>query len=115
MDQRVPAKLLVLASKQTPQDGADPIDQAGQGVLALVQQAANISKENADRAMSMAHRLSLELRAAEDRIRQLEADIEHLESRTTRAERWLEMTKNEVEVKLIAPMEANRARLPALH
>jgi ABC transporter substrate binding protein len=115
MDQRLPTKLLVLASKQTPQDGADPIDQAGQGVLALVQQAANISKQNADRAMSMAHRLSLELRAAEDRIRQLEADIEHLESRTTRAERWLEMIKNEVEVKLIAPMEANRAKLPALH
>jgi hypothetical protein len=32
-----------------------------------------------------------------------------------RAERWLEVIKNEIEVKLIAPMEANRPDLPALH
>jgi hypothetical protein len=33
----------------------------------------------------------------------------------TRAEQWLEVIKNEIEVKLIAPMKANRAELPALH
>src|SRR5262245_9968989 len=94
---------------------AEWIDQAGQAFLALIDDAANLSKENIERAMTMAHRVSLELRAAEERISQLEAEIEQLESRATRAERWLEVIKNEIEVKLIVPMEANRPELPALH
>ena len=84
-------------------------------MLALIDDAANLSKENIERAMTMAHRVSVELRAAEERITQLEADVKHLESRATRAEQWLEVIKNEIEVKLIAPMEANRPELPALH
>ena len=115
MDQRVRAELLVFAPKQTRQDGVDPIDQAGQGVLTLVQQAANISNENADRAMSMAHRLSLKLRAAEDRIAELQAETERLQARAARAEQWLEAIKNEIEDKLIAPMESNRREPPAIH
>jgi hypothetical protein len=55
------------------------------------------------------------LRAAEGRISQLEAKIEQLESRATRAEQRLEVIKNEIEVKLIALMEANRPELPAVH
>jgi len=68
----------------------------GKGVHALVEQAANISKENADRVMSMAHRLSLQLRAAEDRIAELEAEIERLQGRATRAEQWLEAIRDEI-------------------
>jgi chromosome segregation ATPase len=98
-----------------PKPGDELIDQTGHALLALIDDAANVSKENIERAMTMAHRVSLELRAAEERISQLEAEIEHLESRATRAERWLEVIKNEIEVKLIAPMEANRPELPALH
>jgi chromosome segregation ATPase len=115
MDERVSSEVLAFAPKQKQRDGADSIDQAGQGVLALVQQAANISKENADRAMSMAHRLSLELRAAEDRIAELQAETERLQTRAARAEQWLEAIKNEIEDKLIAPMESNRREPPAVH
>jgi chromosome segregation ATPase len=93
----------------------EPIDQAGHALVALLSEAANISKENVDRAMTVAHKLSMELRAAEDRISQLEADIERLESRATRAEQWLEVIKTEIENKLIAPMEANRPELSVLH
>ena len=57
----------------------------------------------------------MELRAAEDRIIQLEAEVERLRDRATRAERWLETIKQEIEDKLIAPMEANRPELPLLH
>ena len=45
----------------------------------------------------------------------MEADIERLESRATRAEQWLQVIKKEIEDKLIASMEANRPELPALH
>jgi hypothetical protein len=109
-----PANELVrFTPKQKP--GEELIDQTGQALLALIKDAANVSKENIERAITMAHRVSLELRAAEERISQLEGDIARLESRATRAERWLEVIKTEIEAKLIAPMEANRPELPALH
>jgi predicted nucleic acid-binding Zn-ribbon protein len=114
MSERVPSEVLAFAPKQMQRDKADPIDQAGQGILALVQQAANISKENADRAMSVAHRLSLQLRAAEDRIAELQAEIERAQSRAVRAEQWFEAIKGEIEVKLIAPIEANRRNPPVV-
>ena len=91
------------------------MDQVGQGLLALVQQAANISKENADRAMSRAHKLAIQLRAAEDGIAQLQEEVDHLQTRATRAEQWLDAIKNEIEEKLIARVETNRPDLPAVH
>ena len=110
---RPATELVRFTPKQKP--GEELIDQTGQALLALIKDAANVSKENIERAMTMAHRVSLELRAAEERISQLEGDIAHLESRATRAEQWLQVIKNEIEVKLIAPMEANRPELPAMH
>jgi hypothetical protein len=109
------ADVLRFAPGQNPRGKADPLDDAGHALVAMLQEAANLSKENVDRAMTVAHRLSMELRAAEDRISKLEAEIERLESRATRAERWLEVIKKEIEDKLIAPMEANRPELPVLH
>jgi len=60
----------------------------------------------------LTHKLSIQLRAAEERIAQLQGDVERLESRAIRAERWLETIKQD---KLLAPMETNRPELPALH
>jgi len=57
----------------------------------------------------------MELRAAEERITLLEAEVERLRDRATRAEGWLGAIKQEIENKLIASMEANRPELPALH
>ena len=93
----------------------EPIDQAGHAVIGMLKEAADISKDNVQRAMTMAHRFSLELRSAEDRIRDLEAEIKRLESRATRAEQWLGTIKKEIEDTLIAPMEANRSKPQKLH
>jgi hypothetical protein len=65
--------------------------------------------------MTLAHKLSVRLRAAEDRIAQLQREVEGLQSRATRAERWLDTIKREIEDNLIAPMETNRAELPVMH
>jgi chromosome segregation ATPase len=92
----------------------EPIDRAGHAVIALLQKAADIAEENIERAMTVAHRLSLELRTAEDRIRELEGEVEHLESRATRAEQWLGTIKKEIEDTIIAPMEA-RSRQQVLN
>jgi chromosome segregation ATPase len=61
------------------------------------------------------HRLSLQLRAAEDRIAELQAELERTQSRAVRAEQWLEAIKGEIEDKLIAPIEANRREPPVDH
>jgi len=115
MDERVPSEVVVFAPKQTSRDKADSIDQVGRTLIAMVQEAANSSKENVERAVSMAHKLSIQLRAAEDRISQLEGEVQRLETRASRAEQWLGAIKNEIEEKLIAPMEANRPELPVMH
>jgi predicted nucleic acid-binding Zn-ribbon protein len=116
MDQRSPEthEVLKVAPRQKPRDG-DPIDQLGHALVVLLQEAAALSKENVDRAMTVAHKLSIQLRATEDRVKELEGEIERLESRATRAEGWLQTIKNEIEDKLIGPIEANRPELPIVH
>ena len=83
--------------QQKRQAELEPIDRAGHAVIALLQKAADIAEENIERAMTVAHRLGLELRTAEDRIRELEGEVERLESRATRAEQWLGTIKKEIE------------------
>ena len=83
--------------------------------MAMLHQAAHSSNENMERAVSMAHKLSIQLRAAEDRIAQLQGEVERVQNHANRAEQWLEKIKQAIEVNLIASMEANRPELPAVH
>ena len=117
MDQRQSdaPEVLRFAPRSNTGGERDPIDTVGHALVASLQEAAKLSKENADRAMTVAHKLSIQLRAAEDRIKELESEIERLEIRATRAEGWLQTIKTEIEDKLIGPIEANRPELPALH
>jgi hypothetical protein len=112
---RPATELVRFAPKQKLRGEDELIDQTGQALLALIDGAANLSKENVERAMTMAHRVSLELRAAEERIRELEGEVERLESRATRAEQWLGTIKKEIEDTLIAPMEASRSKQQVLN
>ena len=56
------------------QQSGNPTDEAGQAVIAQIRKAAELANENCDRAMALAHKLAMQLRAAEDRITQLEAE-----------------------------------------
>ena len=51
----------------------------------------------------------MELRGAQDRINQLEAEVELFRDRAARAERWLQTIHKEIEEKLIAPRLASSA------
>jgi chromosome segregation ATPase len=53
------------------------------------------------------HKLSMQLRAAEERINQLEAEIQLFRDRAARAEGWLQTIQKEIEEKLIAPRSAS--------
>ena len=74
----------------------DPVDLSS-SILAKIQRAADLSNENCDRATALAQRLSLQLRAAEDRVCQLEIDLQRAEERADRAERVLRLIEQEID------------------
>ncbi len=78
------------------------LDDAGQAIVTQIRTAADLAKEDCDRAMSLAHKLSMELRAAEDRTQQMAREVEHWRERAARAEQWLLTIQQEIEEKLLA-------------
>jgi hypothetical protein len=78
-------------------DEADPMDRSGQAIVALLQQAADAANSNCDRAMDLAHKLSMQLRGAELRIRELEEDVKVFHDRAQRAEQWLARIYKDIE------------------
>ena len=90
------------------QQSGNPADEAGQAVIAQIQKAAQLANENCDRAMALAHKLAMQLRGAEDKITQLEAEVAVFRDRASRAEGWLQTIHSEIEQKLIAPRSAFR-------
>ena len=98
-----------LEPKARPRTYDTAAEEAGQAIVAKIQKAAELANENCDRAMRLAHKLSMELRAAEDRINQLESEAQLFRDRAARAEGWLETIQKEIEEKLIAPRSASSA------
>jgi hypothetical protein len=91
----------------------DPLDQAGQSIMGLLQRAATTAKENCGHALRVAHGLSLQLRAAEDQIKVLEADLRHFQDRALRAENWLQRISREIETKFFEPGDGHQQGAPA--
>jgi molecular chaperone GrpE (heat shock protein) len=77
--------------------GGDQLDKAGQSILSLLHKAAGVAEENSRHALDMAQKLSHELRAAEHRIAELEAEVEAYRDRAERAEQWLHKVYTEIE------------------
>jgi hypothetical protein len=67
----------------------DPVDRTGQSILRLLDRAADAADEISRQAVEMAQRLAQQLRAARDRIAQLEDDVAAYRDRAERAESWL--------------------------
>src|SRR5262245_9474919 len=78
-------------------DAHTVVDDSGRSILALLQKASDIAKDDCARAMDLAHKLSFQLRAAEERIRELEGEVVHYRDRAGRAEAWLLRIHGEVE------------------
>jgi hypothetical protein len=102
----VPEQVLEFAPRKDRRTDIDPIDQSGNAIVAMLRKAADLSNENCDRARTMAKELARQLQAAEDRISQLETEVQHFQNRAVRAETWLQQIQREIEEKLIAPMAA---------
>jgi hypothetical protein len=94
-------------------ESGDPLDRAGQAILGLLHRAASDAEANNKQAVEMAHQLSAQLRAAEDRIRQLEANARHHQERADRAERWLHQVSVEIEQKFFGRVDGRGSQSPS--
>jgi hypothetical protein len=92
----IPDQVLKFAPKKIRATIADAMDQAGDAIVAKLQAAAN------------------QLKAAEDRIGQLETELEQVQARADRAETWLQVIHREIEEKLIAPTAASSSKIEDL-
>src|ERR1700751_2915573 len=93
-----PATVVPFAPTPKVQPDANIIaDDSGRTIVAMLQKAADMEKEDCARAMDLAHKLSFQLRASEERLREAQAEAAHFRDRAARAEQWLLRIHNEVE------------------
>ena len=93
------------------QDTGATADDSGRTIVALLQRAADMANEDCKRAMDLAHKLSFQLRASEERLREAEAEAAHFRDRAARAEAWLVRIHNEVE-QMFFPKNPKKERDP---
>ena len=86
----------------------DQLDKAGETILQLVHEAAGVAEQNSSRALSMAQKFSDQLRAAEDRIAELETESVTYRERADRAEQWLHKVYTEIEDRFFRDRGARR-------
>jgi hypothetical protein len=98
------------ASKNPASSDADQLDRAGQTILQLLHKAAGVAEENSRYALDMAQKLSHQLRAAEDRVAELDAEVQLYRDKADRAEQWLHKVYTEIEDRFL-PQENGRRSL----
>jgi hypothetical protein len=84
-------------SAEDERDVNNQLDKAGQTILQLLGKAADVAEKNSRHAIDTAQQLSHQLRAAEDRISELEAEVIAYRDQAERAEQWLHRVYTEIE------------------
>ena len=92
---------ILLAQEGAASNDGGQLDSAGQAILKLMHKAAGAAEANNRRALETAQKLSSQLRAAEDRIAELETEVHHYHEKSERAEEWLLKISVEIEDRLI--------------
>jgi hypothetical protein len=77
-------------------NGGDQLDKAGQSILNLLHKAAGVAEKNNQHALDVAQKLSHQLVAAEQRVTDLEAEVERHRDMAERAEQWLHKVYSEL-------------------
>jgi hypothetical protein len=97
------------AERTSPSDGADQLDKAGQTILQMLHRAAGIAEENSRQALETAQKLSHQLRATENRVAELEAEVATYQERAERAEQWLHRVYTEIEDRFLRQSDDRHA------
>ena len=96
------------ALKNAVSNDADQLDKAGQTILKLLHKAAGVAEANSQHALEMAQKLSHQLRAAENRIAELEGEVQLYQEKSDRAEQWLHRVYTEIEDRFLRQQEVPR-------
>jgi hypothetical protein len=96
------------AEKTSTSDGADQLDKAGRTILQMLHRAAGVAEENSKHALETAQNLWHQLRAAEDRIAELEEGVTAYQEKAERAEQWLHRVYTEIEERFLRQAEGHR-------
>ena len=96
-------------SKDNVRDDVEPIDGSGQAIVALLKEAADTTKAVCEQATNNAQKLSNQVRAAEDKVRLLESELQQYADRATRAEKWLARIHHEIEGSFFGPNSVGRS------
>jgi hypothetical protein len=96
------------AARSASADGVDQLDKAGQTILGLLHKAAGVAEANSQHALDMAQKISHQLRAAEDRIAELEAEVGMYQEKAERAEQWLHRVYTEIEDRFLRQDDGGR-------
>jgi transcriptional regulator len=91
-------------------NGADQLDTAGQNIVQLLRRAAGTAEANSRQAIDVAQKLSHQLRAAEQRISELEAEAQAYRQQSERAEQWLHHVYSEIENRFLRQTDNCRAK-----
>jgi chromosome segregation ATPase len=75
----------------------------------LLHRAAGVADENSKHALETAQKLSHQLRAAEDRIAELEAEVTAHRDRAERSEQWLHRVYTEIEDRFLRQDDGGRS------
>jgi predicted ribosome quality control (RQC) complex YloA/Tae2 family protein len=94
---------------QDARDDGRQLDKAGETILQLLNKAADAAEQNSRHAIDTAQRLAHQLRAAEDRIAELEDEVEAYRQQAERAEQWLHKVYTEIEDRFLNQSDGRRA------
>ncbi len=105
----------LLAQSSAASNGDGQLDSAGQAILKLLHKAAGVAEANSRQALETAQTLSHQLHTAQNRIAELEAEIQLYREKAERAEQWLCKISTEIEDRLITELEEKRWQIRGDH
>src|SRR2546421_435424 len=93
-------------SKANVREDGGPVDESGKAIISLVKETADTTRATCLQAVNAAQKASSQLRAAEDRIKELESEVRQYHDRAAHAEKWLARVHHEIEEKFFGPNPA---------
>ena len=95
------ARTVVPFSPTDKGSSSDQLESAGKSILSLLEKAAGVAEENTRHGLVMAEELAHQVRAAEDRIAELEEEVLAHRDRAECAEQWLHKVYTEIEERFL--------------
>ena len=85
------------------------VDRAGNAILELVNRAVQTAESDLQSARETAEKLTDQLRSAQSRINELEANVRYYRDRTERAEKWMHQISSEIRQRFLGGDDTDSA------